>query len=55
MHMSQVTVATIDNVSVYINLQIIALAELAGHLVCSLSPYSPGFNPIDLMLDVFKA
>ena len=44
-----------DNLPVHVNARIPAAIEEEGHIVRYLPPYSPDFNPIELMWAVLKA
>ena len=45
----------LDNNSTHIDKIVIDAIEAKGHVVCFLPPYSPDFNPIELMFSVLKA
>jgi transposase len=48
-------VVVMDNCSSHINRRVEELLEEAGHLLQYLPPYSPDFNPIELVWSVLKA
>jgi transposase len=48
-------VVVIDNNSIYIDKVIVSTIEAEGYIVYFLPPYSPDFNPIELMFLVLKA
>jgi transposase len=44
----------LDNNSIYIDKVIVSTIEAEGYIVYFLSPYSPDFNPIELIFSVLK-
>ena len=48
-------VIVMDNLRVHVNARIPAAIEEEGHIIRYLPPYSPDFNPIELMWAVLKA
>jgi transposase len=52
---SRLAVIVLDNVFIHIGQEVINLIESAGYLVQFLPPYSPDFNPIELVFSMLKA
>jgi transposase len=48
-------VIVMDNCSAHTNLEVELLLEAAGYTLRYLPPYSPDFNPIELVFSVLKA
>src|ERR1043165_2026864 len=48
------SVLVIDNATIYHNEELIKIIESVGYRIIFLSPYSPNYNPIELVFSVIK-